>query len=139
MATKPIVVLDPGHGPLSNPYPAATGYYEGTQMYKLALAIKAKLEANNITVIMTRNNINDNPDLTIRGKVAGTNEAALFISLHSDAAGSTIATAKGVTVFYSITDTTSNNKNIATNLANAVSTLMCTTNRAAKTKVGTNG
>ena len=56
MAT-PIVVLDPGHGPLSNPYPAASGFYEGTQMYKLANFLAPRLTANGIKVIVTRKTI----------------------------------------------------------------------------------
>ena len=52
--TNPLVVLDPGHGPVTNPYPAASGYYEGTQMYKLMLVLKSRLEESGINVITTR-------------------------------------------------------------------------------------
>lgn len=130
------VVLDPGHGQYTNPYPAASGYYEGTQMFKLAIVLKAKLEASGIDVIMTRNKISDDPSLANRGKTAGTNSADLFISLHSDAIGSYISTtAKGVSVFYSITDADSNKK-FAAKLSSAVSSLMKTRDRGALTRIG---
>lgn len=130
MAT-PIVVLDPGHGPLSNPYPAASGFYEGTQMYKLANFLAPRLTANGIKVIITRKTISENPTLEARGKVAGANKADLFISLHSDAVGNGIASARGVSVFYSIQDTTKN-KAFAAGLASTVSTLLETRNRGAQ-------
>lgn len=130
------VVLDPGHGQYTNPYPAASGYYEGTQMFKLGIILKAKLEASGIDVIMTRDKISDDPTLQNRGIKAGANSANLFISLHSDAIGSYISTsAKGVSVFYSITDST-NNKKFAANLSSAVSNLIGTKDRGALTRIG---
>ena len=134
MATT--VVLDPGHGQYTNPYPAAPGYYEGTQMYKLGVMIKSKLEASGIKVIMTRKVITDDPALTVRGKTAGTNKADLFISLHSDAIGSYISeSARGVSVYYSIQDA-AENKKFATSLSANVSSLMNTRNRGALTRIG---
>ncbi len=130
MAT-PIVVLDPGHGALSNPYPAASGFYEGTQMYKLANFLAPRLTANGIKVIITRKTVNDNPTLEARGKVAGANKADLFISLHSDAVGTGIASARGVTAFYSLTDPVKN-KAFASELTDVVSTLLETRNRGAQ-------
>lgn len=133
--TNPIVVLDPGHGPVTNPYPAASGFYEGTQMYKLMLALKPKLEANGITVIVTRKKLTDDPALDVRGKTAGKNNADLFISLHSDAVGSGVSTACGVSAYYSITDS-STNKKLAAKISSAVSSLMNTRDRGALTRIG---
>lgn len=130
------VVLDPGHGQYVNPYPAAPGYYEGTQMFKLGVVLKAKLEASGIDVIITRQTIAENPELATRGRMAGANKADLFISLHSDAIGSYVSTtAKGVSVFYSITDS-ANNKKFAANLSSSVSRLMNTRDRGALTRIG---
>lgn len=133
--TSPIVVLDPGHGPYSNPYPAASGFYEGTQMYKLMLALKPKLEANGITVIVTRKNINENPDLPVRGRTAGNNKADLFISLHSDALDNSVSSACGVSAYYSITDTKTN-KPLAAKISSSVAKLMGTRDRGALQRIG---
>ena len=133
------VVLDPGHGKYGNPYPAAKGYYEGTQMFKLATYLKEMLTKSGITVIMTRKTVADDPALDVRGKTAGNNNADLFISLHSDAVGTGVSTsAKGVTMFYSIKNT-AKNKPFATKFCQEVATLLGTTNRGAQTRVGTNG
>lgn len=130
------VVLDPGHGQYTNPYPAAPGYYEGTQLYKLGVMLKSKLEASGVKVIMTRNAITDDPDLPTRGKTAGKNKADMFISLHSDAVGSGVSTtANGVSVYYSIQDA-AENKKFATMLATNVASLMNTRNRGALTRIG---
>lgn len=137
--TSPIVVLDPGHGPKGNPYPAASGFYEGTQMYKLMLLVKSKLESNGVTVITTRKNVNMDPSLPERGKTAGNNKADMFISLHSDAAGSGgIYSATGVSVYYSIFNE-KENKEFASTLAQRVSALMGTRNRGAMTRIGNGG
>ena len=136
---NPKVVLDPGHGQYGNPYPAASGYYEGTQMFKLATYLKDMLTKSGVTVIMTRKVVSDDPALDVRGKTAGTNGANLFISLHSDAVGSYVSTtANGVTMFYSIKDT-AKNKPFATKFTEAISSLLGTRNRGAQTRVGTNG
>ena len=105
---NPLVVLDPGHGPLTNPYPAASGFYEGTQMYKLMLVLKKRLEDHGIQVITTRKQLSDDPALQDRGATAGKNKADLFISLHSDAIGNYVASAKGVSAYYSIQDPATN-------------------------------
>ena len=130
------VVLDPGHGQYTNPYPAAQGFYEGTQMYKLGHMIKEKLEASGIKVIITRTKITDDPSLPDRGRTAGNNKADMFISLHSDAIGSYVSeSAKGVSVYYSIQDA-AENKRFAIMLSGNVSTLMDTRNRGALTRIG---
>lgn len=138
MSKKFTVVLDPGHGPLTNPYPAASGYYEGTQMFKLMYILRAKLISQGINVITTRNEIGDDPALDVRGKLAGSSKADLFISLHSDAVGNGIYSATGVTVFYSIADATANKK-FATTLAEEVSKLMNTKNRGAQIRYNSAG
>lgn len=133
------VVLDPGHGQYGNPYPTAPGFYEGTQMYKLALMLRKKLETAGIDVIITRNQLSDDPTLAVRGQTAGTRKADLFISLHSDAIGNYVSTsAKGVSVYYSIQDAEDNRK-FATTLSAAVADLMGTRNRGPMTRIGNGG
>ena len=135
---NPLVILDPGHGPLTNPYPAASGYYEGTQMYKLMLVLKKRLEDSGIKVITTRNKLSDDPDLTTRGRTAGLNKADLFISLHSDAIGNYVASANGVSAYYSITDSATN-KPLAAKISSSIAALMGTRDRGALTRTGTGG
>ena len=135
--SNPIVVLDPGHGPLTNPYPAASGYYEGTQMYKLMLILKQRLEAHNIKVITTRKSLAEDPALADRGATAGKNKADLFLSLHSDAIGNYVADAKGVSAYYSIQDS-AKNKPLAAKISAGVSNLMGTRDRGALTRIGNN-
>lgn len=136
--TNPLIVLDPGHGPYTNPYPAASGYYEGTQVYKLMLVLKKRLEDHGIRVITTRHKLSDDPDLTTRGSTAGKNNADLFISLHSDAIGNYVSTAKGVSAYYSIQDTATN-KPLAAKISAGVSALMGTRDRGALTRIGNGG
>lgn len=137
--SNPLVVLDPGHGPLTNAYPAASGYYEGTQMYKLMLVLKKRLEDSGISVITTRKQLSDDPSLDVRGSTAGKNNADLFISLHSDAAGSSgISSAKGVSAYYSIKDTATN-KPLAAKISSSIAALIGTRDRGALTRVGNGG
>ena len=86
--SRGLIVLDPGHGQFGNPHTTREGYYEGTQNFILANALKAQLERRGFEVLTTRPNIEDNPDLEARGKLAGDNCAILFLSLHSNAPGS---------------------------------------------------
>ena len=131
-----IVVLDPGHGQYGNPYPAASGYYEGTQLWKLGQYLGARLTECGIKVINTRPSINMDPDLTVRGSTAGKNKADMFISLHSDAVGSYATdNARGVSAYYSIQDA-ARNKIFASKLSAAVSNLIGTRDRGALTRIG---
>ena len=133
-----LIVLDPGHYDKANPYPAAYGFYEGNQMFKLAYLIKPLLEASGIKVIVSRAKVTDNPTLEARGKLAGTNKADLFISLHSDALGNTPTdSARGVTCFYSKFNATEN-KEIASKLTAALSKYMNTRDRGAQIRLGSN-
>ena len=91
------IILDPGHVEGYN-RGAAVGYYEGTAMYHYAYLLADKLRAAGLDVGITRAKITDNPSLTARGKQA--KGADMFVSLHSNAAGS--PSANGVTGFYSI-------------------------------------
>ena len=86
--SRGLIVLDPGHGQFGNAHTTREGFYEGTQNFILANALKAQLEARGFEVLTTRPAIEDNPDLEARGKMAGENRAILFLSLHSNAPGS---------------------------------------------------
>lgn len=121
MANKIRIMLDPGHDHKSNVSPTNSKYVEGVQMFKLANFIKEELESTgNFEVFITRKKITDDPALAERGAMAGKNNCVFFISLHSDAFGTTGPA--GTSVFYSFKrpDT----KAFAANLAKNVSELM---------------
>ena len=94
------ICIDPGHGEFGNPYPQRPGYYEGTQMYKLAQYQKEELEKySDVEVILTRKTITDDPSLDARGKMAA--GCDLFYSDHSNAADSSgnWSAARGVDIY----------------------------------------
>ncbi|NLK39463.1 MAG: hypothetical protein GX303_04350 [Clostridiales bacterium] len=106
-----------------NPYPPRPGYYEGTQMWKLANYLKAELERYGFEVVTTRPNLTDDPTLEARGQMAGQNGSALFVSLHSNApASATDTVTTGTVVFYSMADEA--NKPLADKLGQKVSGIM---------------
>lgn len=85
--SKPVVWLDPGHNSgKDNPSPVVSGYFEGQQMWELALLLKEALQSRGIEVYMTKKDVNQKVDLVARGKMA--KGADLLVSLHSNAASS---------------------------------------------------
>lgn len=129
------VCLDAGHYTGYNPYPAAKGFYEGNQMWKLTNYLKTALERCGIKVVMTKSSMDANPSLNSRGATAGKSGADLFISLHSNAVSNAVNDKiTGVECYYSIFD--NNGKAFATNLCNTVAAVMNTANRGAKIRRG---
>lgn len=118
------ILLDPGHGQYDNAG-NTKGYYEGTQMFKLAYFLKPELEKYGITVDVTRKKVSDNPGVSARGKA--TKGYDLFLSLHSNAPGES---AKKAGTYYTISGTcvydsvSRPNKSLADRLGNAVSKVM---------------
>jgi N-acetylmuramoyl-L-alanine amidase len=103
MYKKLIITLDPGHGEKDNPYPPEKGFFEGTQMWKLAQFLTAELENRGFEVINTRPKITGNPAVDSRGALAAKSGSVLFLSLHSNAAASVSQTsAHGSEVFLSV-------------------------------------
>ena len=136
--SRGIIVLDAGHGQFGNPYPILENTYEGTQNYRLACRLKVCLEAKGFTVLLTRNRVEDDPSLEERGKLAGDNNALLFLSLHSNAPGSATSpeayhAVRGSEVYYSLADE-ARNAEIARSLNAAVVGTMNTTDRGVKTR-----
>lgn len=129
------IVLDPGHYTGYNIYPAAKDYNEGSQMWKVATYLKSALERCGVKVILTKATAQANPGLNSRGAVAGKNKADLFISLHSNAVSNAVNDSVfGVECYYSIFD--NNGKAFADKLCKAVSDVMSTKNRGAKSRKG---
>jgi N-acetylmuramoyl-L-alanine amidase len=103
MNEKLRITLDPGHGERGNPYPAAHGFFEGTQMHRLAGFMTEALQKYGFDVINTREKLSDDPPVDRRGGMAAKNNSVLFLSLHSNAAASsTDTTAIGSEVFLSV-------------------------------------
>lgn len=84
--TRPIVCLDAGHYGKSNRSPAVLEYYESEMNWKLHLLLKSELEAFGIEVKQTRSDPAKDLGLTARGKASA--NCDLFISIHSNAVGS---------------------------------------------------
>ncbi len=136
--SRGLIILDAGHGPHGNPYPIMEGKFEGTQNYRLALHLKAALEARDFEVILTRPNLDDDPALDVRGHMAGERGAILFLSLHSNAPGSATPperyhAVRGSEVYYSLTDP-DRNAEIARALNAAIVATMQTEDRGVKTR-----
>lgn len=86
------IMLDPGHaGGVFNASPVVSGYYESAQMWLLTQKLKSALEDYGFEVGLTRYSINDDPELTERGRRAKGYD--LFISMHSNAAANENANA----------------------------------------------
>lgn len=81
--SKKRICLDPGHYGLKYNKGAVSGYYESAIVWKLTMLEKEFLEKMGIEVVLTRTDVNDNPETTARGRMAkGCN---LFVSNHTNA------------------------------------------------------
>ena len=133
-----IIVLDPGHGQFGNKHTTRDGFYEGTQNFILASFLKTELEALGFDVRMTREKIEDNPDLSERGSMAGKLGAVMFLSIHSNAPGGNpsderYSKIRGAETFYSVSDC-DGNAPIARDLNAAVVRTVNTEDRGIKTR-----
>lgn len=85
--SKPVVCLDPGHGP-GNVNGSPDGSYKEREFtWDMYTRLKPLLEAQGVTVVGTRPNQADYPSLTERAAVSNKAGADLFVSIHSNAAG----------------------------------------------------
>ena len=104
--TRPVVVLDPGHGGLDNGTRAASGENEKDIVFDFAQSLRSKLEeSGKYRVVMTRADDTFIP-LADRVKIAREQKAALFISIHADALPRSEGDAQGATV-YTLSETAS--------------------------------
>lgn len=111
--SKGTIILDPGHGQYGNRHFPCEGYdgefYEGTQNFILANYLKDELINLGFDVIVTRQNVEDDPPLSERGEIAGKNNALFFMSIHSNAPGpasnkDAYHAIRGAVIYYSLTD-----------------------------------
>lgn len=101
MSDKKIVCLDPGHGPDTvNGSPDGT-YKEREFAWDMGQRVKALLEAQGVSVVVTRREDNK-PSLTERAAVSNAARADCLVSLHTNAeGGSGWGSARGLMVYTS--------------------------------------
>lgn len=85
-----IIVIDPGHGGFSSGATAVDGTPEKILNLQISDKLKAKLQQQGYTVVMTRDD-DSYVSLEDRVKTANDLKADLFISIHNNAAGSTVS------------------------------------------------
>lgn len=97
--TRPVVVIDPGHGGIDNGTQAPSGESEKTLVLDFALALRDRIEkSGKYRVVMTRSDDTFIP-LGDRVKIARNNMAALFVSIHADALPKKEGDAQGATIY----------------------------------------
>ena len=120
--TQPIVCLDAGHYGKYNRSPAVPEYYESEMNWKLHLLLKAELEKYGIKVTQTRSNQAKDMELYDRG--AASKGCDLFLSIHSNAAGSYVAESIDYPVVYVQLD--GKGDTLGKQIATAIEQLMAT-------------
>jgi N-acetylmuramoyl-L-alanine amidase len=97
--SRPVVVIDPGHGGIDNGTQAPSGESEKTLVLNFALALRDRIEkSGKYRVVMTRSDDTFIP-LGDRVKIARNNMAALFVSIHADALPKKEGDAQGATIY----------------------------------------
>ena len=96
--TRPLVVIDPGHGGIDNGTQAG-GEMEKNLVLGFGLALRDRIEkSGKYRVVMTRTDDTFIP-LDDRVKVARNQSAALFVSIHADALPRREGDAQGATIY----------------------------------------
>jgi N-acetylmuramoyl-L-alanine amidase len=96
---RPLIVIDPGHGGLDNGTQAGGDVIEKTLVLGFGLALRDRIEkSGKYRVVMTRTDDTFIP-LDDRVKVARTQGAALFVSIHADALPRHEGDAQGATIY----------------------------------------
>jgi N-acetylmuramoyl-L-alanine amidase len=114
--TRPVVIIDPGHGGIDHGTQAQSGENEKAIVLDFARALRERIEkAGKYRVVMTRDDDTFIP-LADRVKIAQRHKAALFLSVHADALPRGEGDAQGATV-YTLSDTASDTE--AAKLADA--------------------
>ena len=121
------ICLDAGHYGKYNQSPAVPAYYESDMNWKLHLLLKKYLEQYGIQVITTRTNQATDRELYQRG--AASKGCDLFLSIHSNATGSTVNDTVDYVAVYHLTDDSGTDvddksKALATKLAPVIASTM---------------
>ena len=97
--SRPVIVIDAGHGGVDNGTQAASGEAEKTIVLDFAKALRDRIEkGGKFRVVMTRDDDTFIP-LGERVKIARSNMAALFVSIHADALPKREGDAQGATIY----------------------------------------
>ena len=97
--SRPVIVIDPGHGGIDNGTQAPSGESEKVLVLDFALALRERIEkSGKYRVVMTRSDDTFIP-LGDRVKIARNNMAALFVSIHADALPKKEGDAQGATIY----------------------------------------
>jgi len=97
--TRPVLVIDPGHGGIDNGTQALSGETEKSIVLAFGLALRDRiLQSGKYRVVMTRDDDTFIP-LGERVKVARSRNAALFVSIHADALPRKEGDAQGATIY----------------------------------------
>lgn len=121
------VCIDAGHFAKYNRCPGNPNYYESEVMWKLHLLLKNYLETMGIEVVTTRSNASKDLELHKRGQKA--KGCDLFLSLHTNAVGSTMNESIDYVAIYHLTEDTTTkaddiSKEFAKIIAPVISDLM---------------
>jgi N-acetylmuramoyl-L-alanine amidase len=104
--TRPVIVIDPGHGGIDEGTHAANGVTEKAIVLEFGKRLRDRLEkTGKYRILMTRS---DDQYVTLADRVrfARTNKAALLISIHADALPRSEGDARGASI-YTLSDTAS--------------------------------
>jgi N-acetylmuramoyl-L-alanine amidase len=97
--SRPVIVLDPGHGGMDAGTSAPNGMSEKTLVLDFANELRERLDkTGRYRVIMTRSDDRFVP-LGDRVRLARTNKAALFVSIHADALAKDDGGTRGATIY----------------------------------------
>ncbi|WP_291855307.1 N-acetylmuramoyl-L-alanine amidase [Bradyrhizobium sp.] len=97
--TRPVIVIDPGHGGVDNGTQAAGEIMEKNLVLGFGLALRDRIEkSGRYRVVMTRTDDTFIP-LGERVRIARSHSAALFVSIHADALPSNEGNARGATIY----------------------------------------
>jgi N-acetylmuramoyl-L-alanine amidase len=84
--TLSVVVLDPAHGGADQGARGSSGIAESDVVLSFARLLRISLEAQGLRVILTRQ-VNEDPSLDDRSKLANAQRGIIFISLHVSSTG----------------------------------------------------
>ncbi len=107
--TRPLIVLDPGHGGIDNGAQTTSGESEKTLVLDFAQALRERLEkSGKYRVVLTRSDDTFIP-LADRVEIARRERAALFVSIHADSLPKNEGDAQGATI-YTLSDRASDDE-----------------------------
>lgn len=132
-----IIVLDAGHSGYANRSPVLPEYWESQRMFLLCEMLAEELCRYGFTVRKTRDDVNDELPVVERGKMA--KDCDLFISLHSNATGSTGSERTNHVSVYSAYDDLGKASELAGRLAIGIAELMQVSAGYVKTRKSSKG